>query len=206
MFVTQANFQIPPYQIPNLSDVSATFDAYIAEQEEDVLRSIMGNLFYEAFVAGLATDPDPIPERWLKLRDGDSFNAVDGLKYKWVGMKKMLTPYIYSQWLRDNYDTLTSTGVVVSKNENSDVINPSLRITRAFNKFSDYVGGDYPYNWLYFPCFGRSYSDTYNTLFEYLYAKHEDFNADVTSGGYTDFNQYLMSEFVYPGKMNIFNI
>jgi hypothetical protein len=204
MFVTQANFQIPPYQIPNLSDVSATFDQYIAEQEEDVLRSIMGNLFYEAFVAGLALDP--IPERWQKLRDGESFTALDGLKYKWVGLTKTLTPYIYSQWLRDNYDTLTSTGVVVSKNENSDVINPSLRIAQSFNKFSGYIGGEYAYNWLYFPCIGRSYSETYNTLFEYLYAKHEDFNADVTGGGYGDFHQYLLREFMPPGKMNIFNI
>jgi hypothetical protein len=204
MFVTQANFQIPPYQIPNLSDVSATFDAYITQEEEEVLRAVLGNLFYDAFVVGLATDP--VPDRWQKLKDGDSFTALDGLTYRWVGMTKMLTPYIYSQWVRDNYDTLTSTGVVISKNENSEVINPSLRISRAFNKFSDIVGGEYPYNWVYFPCVGRRYSDCYNTLFEYLYAKHADFDADVTGGGYGDFHQYLMREFMPPGKMNIFNI
>lgn len=203
MFVTQENFEIPPYQIPNLSDVSATFDAYIAEQEEDVLRSIVGDYFYEAFVAGLTTDP--VPDRWQKLRDGESFQAEDGLTYKWVGMKKMLTPYIYSQWLRDNYDTLTSTGVVIPKNENSEVINPSTRIVRAFNRFSGYVGGDYYYQWLCLPCVGRRYSESYNTLFEYLYAKHEDFDADVTGAGYADFRQYL-GEFTPPGTMNIFNI
>lgn len=200
MFVQPTDFDLAPYNIPHVAENGAMPD-YIDQEEEERLRKILGNALYEALIAGLP-DPDlqpqPPADRWTKLRDGETFVGIDGKTYRWFGLRKALTPYIYSRWLTDNYDTLTDSGVVVSETENATPINPSLRICRAFNKFSDYIGVH--------RCFYPISYYNYNTLYEYLYSKAADFDDVAQAVGYDQFFNYLFVEFDAPGRMNIFNI
>jgi hypothetical protein len=97
--------------------------------------------------------------KWLKLKNGADYTYEDDT-YEWVGMNKMLIPYIYAMWTKDTYDTHTGNGIVVPDTENGGVINPGRRICAAYNKFSDFVG--HCYNEL-------------NTLYGYLKANDTDF-------------------------------
>lgn len=213
MFVESTDFDVEPYNIPNLASVINSFNAYVATKEEEALRQLLGNLLYDAFIEGLdalpavwaadqayaidvqvlygvgiwkslTADNDFIPEAginwelveesnpWVLLRDGNIYNT----KYRWVGLKALLVPYIYSYWTGDAYDNNTGIGVVKAKGENSTVITPKRRIVAAYNSYSAIAGG----------C-----SQKLNTLYGYLSA-NEDLYADW--------------EFIAPGRMNIFNI
>lgn len=55
MFVTASDFDLHPYQIPNMP--VNTFPAYVSEQEKDILIKLLGSDFYTAFVNGLAALP-----------------------------------------------------------------------------------------------------------------------------------------------------
>jgi len=77
--------------------------------------------------------------KWLQLRDGDIYS----MKYKWVGLKRLLIPYVYSYWVGDAYDTNSGIGVVKAKAENATPITPKRRIVRAYNAFVRMAGGDW---------------------------------------------------------------
>jgi len=56
MFVTASDFNIPPYDLPNLDKVAATFAAFIEQQEEKYLLEVLGDNLYTAFTDGLVDD------------------------------------------------------------------------------------------------------------------------------------------------------
>lgn len=193
MFVTIDDFKLPPYELANLKDMVNSFNQFITEQEADCLKTLLGESFYDAFVQGLAVTPTP-DQRWIDLRDGVKYIGPNGqIKYRWVGMKKLMRPYIVAMWTKASYDSNSGIGVVVPKAENGEVKNPSARIVERYNEFSDYVGDEY--NWC-----------DYNTLYGYLYYRHDLYNGDVTPDGYPDFRYYLSENFQCPGRMNVFGI
>jgi hypothetical protein len=193
MFVTIDDFKLPPYELANLKEMVNSFNQFITEQEADCLKALLGETFYAAFVQGLAVEPTP-DQRWIDLRDGVKYIGPNGqIKYTWVGMKKIMRPYIVAMWTKASYDSNSGIGVVVPKAENGEVKNPSARIVERYNEFSDYVGDEY--NWC-----------DYNTLYGYLYYMHDLYNGDVTPDGYTDFRYYLSENFQCPGRMNVVGI
>lgn len=200
MFVTIADFKVPPYELANLKEMESSFNQFIADQEADCLKAILGETFYDAFVLGLQA---PTPEqRWLDLRDGVKYTGPNGqIKYKWAGMKKIMRPYIVAMWTKATYDSNTGIGVSLPKAENGEVKNPSERIVARYNEFSDLVhDGYYEYN------SGPWYFTNYNTLYGYLYYSGTLYNDVVTPDGYTDFRYYLSENFQCPGRMNVLGI
>jgi hypothetical protein len=127
--------------------------------------------------------------KWLKLKNGAQYYM--GVSwYEWVGMSKMLTPYIFSMWLRDTFDNNSGIGVVVAKGENSKVINPSKRIARAYNDFSHLCGNRH---------------EQCGTLYGFLTSEGELGTwVDAYSG--TDFSIYFSRVFNSPGRMNFMNL
>lgn len=188
MFVVKTDFDIQPYTIPNLSGNNNFLD-YVEREEEDILKSLLGKSLYDAFIDGLDTD---YPEdRWVDLRDGADYIYLEKT-YEWVGMKKMLIPYIFSMWLRDTFDNNSGIGVVVAKGENSKIINPGNRISRNFNEFSRIASN----------C-----KDQKNTLYGFLYNKGLSGEYDDIFGSeFETFGQYLNFVFKDPGRMNTFQL
>jgi len=188
MFLVKTDFDVLPWSIPNLTGNNSFLD-YVAREEETILLSLLGKSLYDQFIEGLDTD---YPEdRWVNLRDGAPY--IYNLKtYNWVGMKKMLIPYIYSIWLRDTFDVNSGIGVVVAKGENSKVINPGNRIARNFNIFSHYAGN----------C--RNLKDTlYGFLSQEGLAGTFDDTFDETFQTFTDYLNFVFKD---PGRMNTFNL
>lgn len=137
MFVLPADFDIPPYTIPNLDEVS--FEEYVEEQEDEVLNEILGWKLWDQFKTGLEVVPTP-DQKWLDLRDGVIYTDDEGVDQKWPGMKALMRPYIFSMYVRDNYAAFSGVGVNLAMAENAEVISPSTMITREYNKYSGLVG------------------------------------------------------------------
>ncbi len=188
MFVTKTDFDVIPWNIPNLSGNNSFLD-YVAREEEEILLSLLGKSLYDSFIEGLDTDyPE---EKWVNLRDGAPYFYLDKT-YNWVGMKKMLIPYIFSMWLRDTFDNNSGIGVVVAKGENSKVINPGRRIARNFNIFSHYAGN----------CHAMK-----DTLYGFLSQEGLAGTFDETfDDSFQTFIDYLNFSFKSPGLMNTFNL
>ena len=207
MFIVAADFETPPYNLPNLND-NTSFEDFVEEQEEEILRQLLGDSLYEAFIEGL--EEDPIPQRWIDLRDGKSYTYNDKT-YKWKGIKKMLKPFIYSQWVRHDTDTATGVGIVVGNAENSQVINSSHRIAFSWNHFSRLAGntddmelgiGNF-YDHFYYPYFNVWYTPAFkNTLLGFLYTSESTYTADLPADEYADIIDYLRNNFESPGYLN----
>lgn len=194
MFTTAADFNVIPYSIPNLAGSGPinTFNTYVDEHEEDILKSLLGKTLYDAFIAGL--DEDYPEQRWVDLRDGATY--VHQYKtYEWVGMKKMLKPFIFQSWLTDTFDNNSGIGVVVAKAENAKVINPGNRISRAYNEFSR-IAGNPP------ECDAKL-----NTLYGYLNIEGAEGTFDDSFDfSFQTFGDYFKYVWTSPGRKNTFQL
>lgn len=114
--------------------------------------------------------------KWLVLQNGAEYDYVSKT-WKWIGLTKLLIPFVYSRWVRDNADAFTGNGVVVANNENSQLISPALRICRAHNDYAEKCGvlrGDQPY-WIGSYHYSLSNEDT---LYGFLTANKADYEVD----------------------------
>jgi hypothetical protein len=149
----------------------------IADTDGNVWTSLQAANLNHAVVEGAWWTLAESENKWLKLKYGADYEYTDEV-YEWAGFNKMLIPYVYAMWLKDQYDAHTSNGIVVPDVENGMVISPSRRIAAGYNKFSDYAGKDYCQE---------------NSLYGYLVANVADFpEAD--------------EKFTEQGYMNAWNI
>lgn len=61
MFVTTADFENAPLNLPNLTKVVNSFADFVTEQEEEAYSKLLGVRFWEAFKTGFAA----IPSAWV---------------------------------------------------------------------------------------------------------------------------------------------
>jgi hypothetical protein len=177
MILTEADFDIPPYNIPNIQKVRNTFESYRDLKEEEVLRFLLGDDIYDAFKAGVnGVDEDDIAQRWKDLRDGASYTYL-GRSYRYTGLKKLLIPYFYSEWVNDHWKPFSGIGVVTPKGENATVKYPLQNIMNSWNEFCFLAGSS-------IAIVGRSHfhhghhfyhrrSNYYGTLYGYLMASSQ---------------------------------
>jgi hypothetical protein len=193
MFLVAEDFDDYPYTLPNLERVENSFQDFVDFEEENALRKVLGNFLYEEFVAAIAavTEDPPVPlsERWVKLKDGTDYLYLTK-SYKWVGVKKLLKPYIYAKWTIKESDNQNGSGVSVPKTENSTVISSGQRIARGYNDYSRLSGHNYQMR---------------ATLFGYLYNSGELY-LDVVSDEYKTIQEYLRFNYKDPGLMNMFSL
>jgi len=143
MFVDQTDFNVTPYIIPNQVD-SRDLQDYIDAKETFYLKKILGIDLYREFIEGLETS-GVIESKWLNLQwgtneeenpDGSGDFEYCGITYEYLGMKEMLKPLIYSDWVRDNYRKLTSAGVVTpTAQNNSTAVLPDVEVVHSWNDF-----------------------------------------------------------------------
>lgn len=142
-------------------------------------------------VAGVNWELISEDDKWLRLKKGDTYLLFER-EYDWVGMVKMLKPFIYSEWLRDTWDTHTGIGIVQGKSENASVINPSRRIVDRWNEFARIVGNS---------------CNEKDTLYGFLSQECELGTFDGTfDDSFQTFNEYFVFNFKDPGKQNLLSI
>jgi hypothetical protein len=134
MFLTSADFDVLPYNLPNTDN--AGFQDYVDEHEKHILTYLMGPAMYDQLIAG----KEASEQKWMDIVNGKAYQISEEHSYRWGGLKQMLKPYIYAMWLRDTFDAVTSAGVQVAKVENATIIRPTDRIVRAYNVFAMLAG------------------------------------------------------------------
>lgn len=191
MFTAPENFNVLPYNIPD-AETSNTLPDFIDREEEERLIKVLGRPLYIALITGLAVMPTP-DVKWTNIALGCDY-TLNGRKYHWDGLEFVMTRYIYSRWLSENVTTWTNNGAAESETENSTKATPAPMIVKAFNEFSDRIGGD------------RCKWPDDDTLFGMLYANRDNYNDVAVDAGYPTFISYLYDKFQAPGRMNVFNL
>jgi hypothetical protein len=138
-FVGELN--IPDTDNPNVAE-RLTF--FISKYEEQLLRNVLGNALYAAYVAGIAAaTPD---QKWLDLRDGKTYTDQAGKTKYWMGFRKastkqsLIAPYVYYWYQRDRVTITSGIGEVESNADNSSkVASPGRKMMRAWNEMADLV-------------------------------------------------------------------
>lgn len=141
--------------IPNIAtdtDISDVVDTYIVEYQEKILMDLLGSDLYYAFESGLLEDP--VPQKWLNLRDGATYtinyNGED-FTVKWKGFKNsvkisLLSYFTYFYYVRSEHVSLTGIGATVSDTENGQVVLPNNKIIAAYNKGVELYGQPLQFN------------------------------------------------------------
>lgn len=131
--------------------------------------------------------------RWLELKNGVTYTA-NKRKRKWEGMKNLVRPLVYSQWVRSRATYLAENGMDLANSENSTSQNPGEEIANSWNRYAELVG---------YYCHSTFYS---NTLFTYLDYFSEEFDDLFTDDDYGTMKKYLHEEFQSAGHQNVFDL
>jgi hypothetical protein len=190
MFVSAEDFNLIPWNLPNLDQVENSFPDFIDEQEQVILKQVLGRVFYEALAA--AEVMEATPERWQKFIDGDYYTHENGYRFKWEGLQKLLKPYLYSKWVKESTTSIMGNGgEVLSNQENGSVVSPNRRICNGHNEFVRLAG-----------CRQK----LKDTMYGYLYFSGTTFDDVVTADGYKDFKHYLVMNYKETVLINAFNL
>jgi hypothetical protein len=135
--VTKDDFNVQPYNLPDVTRKEASFNAFITDYQEKLLRLILGHALYAEFDAGAAVDP-PDP-KWVNLRSGTTYLVGDELNL-YGGLKPLVKLMVFYQWIRASEEVAVSTGNVGSKHENADRVSPNRRIVGANIELVNLIG------------------------------------------------------------------
>ena len=139
MFAVATDFDYMPYKLKR--EQANNFATFIDDEEEKVLKEILGIALYNEFIEGL--NEDYPAEKWLRIRDGATYE-LDGVPYEWAGLltrKGAMVPYIYSRWTMDAYKQAAngSSLTAIAISENSELLGPGLAV-RGHNDFVGMIG------------------------------------------------------------------
>lgn len=124
-----------PLTIPGLTTeaVENNLKRFIVLYEEEFMRLLLGDALYDAYIAGLAADPGPIPAKWT---------ALDNQLYKVVGdvpNQVKLSPaanYVYWFYMRRNTTETTASGEKLVSTENATSIGSAPKVKLAWNEMA----------------------------------------------------------------------
>jgi hypothetical protein len=79
-------------------------------------------------------------QKWVDLVDGK--DNWKGLRYASGGNKfSLIANYVFCSYLENDYSSYTTTGTIISDAANSTQVNPTQKITIAWNKFVEMLNG-----------------------------------------------------------------
>lgn len=188
MLVSAEDFNLIPYNIPNIENEGGTFPALVTREEELVLNKILGRLLSSKFRTGIG---EAVPaQRWKDLRDGVAYE-YNSRHYHFDGLKKAMVPYIHYVWTNYSIELNSGIGVVTPDSENSLKVSPEIILSRSWNDYCRIVG---------------SWKEHVDTLYGYLYSSADKYLSDIEEHSYTTIQSYLSDNVVSPRKRSIFGI
>lgn len=130
----------------NQTAVQENIDYLISKREPELLTQLFGYGMYKAFIAGL--QEDPVPQRWIDLRDGVDYTDTDGEERHWMGLvakvdepkESLIANYVYYWFLRKEATQTSGVGETVTKTENSVRTSPVAKQVRAWNEMVTWIG------------------------------------------------------------------
>ena len=160
--------------LPNLDEVSNSFQATMNKYEEEVLKSLLGYTLYTEFIAALAGSP---AQKWIDLRDGAEFTfefCGQTITKKWNGLINsdlisLISYYTYYKYRYENLSTTTSINDVQGIAENATKVNDTRKMVYAWNRGLSLYGET--------PVFDPEWGfNKYSTTYEYYTDEPSAFN------------------------------
>ncbi len=108
-------------------------DDIIEETEEDTLRDLLGNTLYNAFIADLDGNDEPITQKWIDFKDGKDY--MDGFLIHYTGISEMLVAFAFYALIIDTNNS-NSTGFTKNRNENSVILNEYEKRVLAYKAYN----------------------------------------------------------------------
>lgn len=200
MIINNTYFQTQPLFIPN-SEAQPTIGVTTPTKVEELNR-VIDRLEYDVLLNALGYDqtaellsqlnPDGTfiggaIQKWVDLVDGKSGTQWKGLRYE-IGENKvsLLAYYVYYHYLLEDSTFYAVTGTVKSDSANAVMVNPTVKLVTAWNKFAAMYEGDYQchynywnnifsdWNWSWFPYYSRR--DNALSLKKYLKDNGSDYD------------------------------
>jgi hypothetical protein len=136
------DFDDMPYNLDGLDTVKNSFEDFCTHIMKLWISKTFGYLFFKTMDTELAKSEEEIGEQWKNLRDGAEY---DESKKEWAGLKSLLIPIVYYEWVRETIARISPNGRIVTRNENSELADQSIYLSRAYNEFSDHCSSMYAY-------------------------------------------------------------
>jgi hypothetical protein len=127
-------------------EIADVVNHMIDKYEIKFLRDVLGIKLYNEYVAGIAVMPTP-DQKWLDIRDGKEFQ-IGETWYRWRGLKEgsttltrksIIANFVYYWYTRDAVSFQTPVSEASAKTENSNIVSPALKQSRAWNEMVDGV-------------------------------------------------------------------
>ena len=130
----------------NLPVIEDALEATITKYEKEILKSLLGQVLYDAFIAGLLEDP--IPEKWTDLRDGKDFTQdYNGqtITLHWNGLindekRSLISYYVYCKYWQHRQTLTTDIGEIDPKAENASKWNTIDKIVNCWREMRQLYG------------------------------------------------------------------
>lgn len=192
---------LPQVYVPATAYAINDLVVFVANNVADIYINIQAGTGKTPSTNPLYWTKQPV-NRWVRLIYGDMYTYYQRPQ-KWYGMKRLVVPLIYALRTAFEYDNQGSNGISVANKENSTVVSPATRITRALNEYANLCAGDFPnvIDWSY-----MIWPELENSLFGYLYLTSDTWNDLVVDQPGGDFKAYLAYSFVYPGLTNVYGL
>ena len=137
------NITTEPVDSPS---VVSELDSFISKYERELLLNALGVTLYDELQASLL-DLDNADQKWIDLVRGKNYTNADGNIKRWDGLQgydkqSLIAFYIFTEYLRNDNETYTTTGIVKNEAKNALVANPTPKFIKAYNQFIEaYQGG-----------------------------------------------------------------
>ena len=135
------------------------FAEYAFEAEKEILRGdgvrdygLLGDQVYIALIADLDSNNEPQTAPYINLVDGVNYVANNGENTMFLGLRKLLTYFVYCKYLKDDVLTNFQGGTVNMANENAvvgDIKQVNWKAHLQWNRGVDLYNGE-TYDYLLF--------------------------------------------------------
>ena len=141
MSLIENTYFVGDIALPNLDEVSNSFQATMDRYEEEVLRSLLGHVLYTEYK--IAVDAgEPYATKWDDFINGAVFTfefCGETITQKWNGLINsdlisLISYYTYYQYRYENLSTTTSINDVQGISENATKVNDTRKMVNAWNK------------------------------------------------------------------------
>jgi len=129
--ISQSYFSSGELTLP-IDNISV--QGYIDTHEPIILKKLLGYTLYAEFIAALDDTP---AQKWIDLRDGETYTDPDGYTQDYEGIQQIIADYVYFAITSDKESTATATGMMKSEKENSTSIAPINKQAWALNDLAE---------------------------------------------------------------------
>jgi len=145
-------------QLP-IADVEDFFNEFAFEIEKDILRGkegddfgLLGDEIYINLLADLDGNNLPQTEPYVSLIDGINYTSSNGLNTVFGGVRKLLTYFVFAEYVKQNRITFFQANAVNMTYENADnatIKNTNHEAHRRWNKGVNLYNSE-TYNYILF--------------------------------------------------------